>query len=287
MGKRTDSARTDGLRPSRVVVLIDASPDALYALEAAVELAARHEAPLLAVSVEEPERARSAGFPFAHEVGALSGAIRRIDETLLNRRRESGPLSIRRTIETAADQAGVAWELVVVHGHLVEEVLALSGPGDLLMLGRVGWSARLGRRLGGTAMKLARQSVGTVHICSADPVRQRGRIAVLIEDGDSARAVLTAAAGRARMSGRELVALFAPQVRETAAEILSRLFGKEDPRCCLRALQTTGTGELLRVLAEERAVELVVGRGGAWLNSPAADRLLTYWRMPVLVTPAD
>lgn len=276
MGKTADAHPPDRLRPARVVVLVDASPDALHALAAAAELAARHRVPLLAVSVEEPERVRSSALPFAREVGALSGAIRPIDEAVLGRRRESGAGTVRRAVAQATRDVGVTWEMVVAQGYLVDEVLAMARPGDWLMLGRVGWSARIGRRLGSAALPLARRAEGAVHICSAGGSRARGRTAVLLEDADSAAALLDMAAARGR---RALVALLAPGVDEAVREALARKVGR------VRALPSMGTGDLLRVLAEEGVVELVVGRGG-WLGSPAADRLLAHWRMPVLVVPA-
>lgn len=286
MEKVSDNARMDELTPNRVVVLVDASPDALHALEAAADLARRHRVPLLAVSVEEPDRVRSAAFSFAREIGAVSGSIRPIDQARSSRYRERAPASIRRTIERAAEARDVAWELVVLRGRLVDEVLALSGPGDFLMLGRVGWSMRLGRRLGRTTLTLAREAGGAVHICSAAPVQERGRIAVLIEDVDSAEEMLAAAAGRARAMARDLLVFLAPAVGEAdGLETWASMIDTFGPRWRLRKLSSTGTGEMLRSLAEEGAVELVAGRGGAWLASPAAARLLAHWRMPVLIVP--
>lgn len=285
MGKRTDSNAALGLTPSRVVVLIDASPDAHQALEAAAELARRHQVRLLAVSVEEPERSRIAGFPFAREVGAISGAIRPVDETLLGRRRERGSAAIRHAVERVSRAAEVSWELLVVRGRLVEEVLALSEPGDFLLLGRVGWSARLGRKLGRAPLMLARRATGTVHICSATPPRELGRIAVLVEDVETSRDMLAMAAARARAADRELVVLLAPLAREAVVDTLAGLMGNAPPKWRLRPLSALTTGEMLRALAEERAVELVAGRGGEWIASPAAVRILAHWRMPVLVTP--
>ncbi|NBB94099.1 MAG: universal stress protein [Gammaproteobacteria bacterium] len=286
MVKASDRSAIDAVRPTRVVVLVDASPDALHALDMAADLARRHRVPLLAVSVEEPDRVRSAAFSFAREIGAVSGSIRPIDEARWSRHRQSAPASIRRAIERAAEARNVAWELVVLRGRLVDEVLALSEPGDFLMLGRVGWSMRLGRRLGRTTLALAREAVGTVHICSAAPLRDRGRIAVLVEDFDSAEAMLTAAAGLASAMALDLVVFLAPAVGdarslETWASVIEN-FGS---RWRLRKLSSMGTGEILRTLAEEGAVELVAGRGGAWLSSPAAARLLAHWRMPVLIVP--
>lgn len=286
-GKVTKRGLGDDVRPSRVVVLLDASPDARNALGVAAQLARRHEVPLLAVSVEEPDHARSAAFSFAREVGAVSGSIRRIDASLLNRKRARGPASIRRAVESVSRAANVAWELLIVRGRLVDEVLALSEPGDCLMLGRVGWSARFGRTLGRAPLTLARRAGGTVHICSAAPVTERGRIAVLIEDIASAGVVLAAAVGRARLLGRDLIILLAPAIRDAGAlDDWTSAIEADGVRWRLRRLPALGTGEMLRALAEERAVELVAGRNGSWLESPAAARLLALWRMPVLITPA-
>lgn len=270
------------MTPTRVVVLLDASPDALRALEVAAEMARRHDVPLLAVTVEETDRLRSAAFSFASEVGAASGVIRPMDEALLSRRRERLPVGIRRAVERVAGSDGISWRLVVARGRLVEEVLALSEPGDVLMLGRVGWSSRLGRKLGTAPLVLARRAMGSVHICSAQPERERGRIAVLVEDPAAARPMLGLAAERARKARRELVLLL-PSAMNADSERLAGAMGRPVPAWRSRELRSLATGEMLRVLAEEGAVELLVGRGGAWLDSPAAARLLAHWQMPLLV----
>lgn len=285
MEKKPEDGVIDGLTPSRVVVLIDASPDALRALETAAELARHHAVPLLAVSVEEPDHSRSAAFSFAREVGAVSGNIRPIDEGFATGRRERAPAAIRRAVERVVREADLVWELLVLRGRLVEEVLALSRPGDCLMLGRVGWSARLGRKLGRAPLILARRAGGTVQICSAAPARQRGRVAVLVEDLHSAGSMLALAAARARTAGRELTVLLPPSFDGDHADRIAEALGTTAPRWRVRTMPAMNTGEMLRALAEERAVELVVQRGGDWLDTPAADNFLAYWPLPVLITP--
>jgi nucleotide-binding universal stress UspA family protein len=271
------------MKMSRVVVLVDASPDALQALDSAAELARRHGLPLLAVSVEEPERSRSSAYAFAQEVGAVSGSIRSLADRGQEVGRRQGMSGLRRAVERAGRQAEVAWELVVLQGRLVEEVLALSRPGDVLLLGRVGFSARLGRKLGGTALALARRAAGTVHLCAArPPPRLRGRVAVLIEGNGLDRELLALSLERARVGQRELVVLLAPAAADQA-DPLADMLDQSDSRWRLRTLPAMGTGELLRALAEEGAVELVIGRDRGWLNSPAAERLLARWPMPLIV----
>lgn len=270
------------MRPSRVVVLLDASPHALRALEAAAELARRYRVPLLAVSVDEPDRARSAGYPFAREVCAVSGTLRPVAAAGSPAGSAAG---IRRIVEQATHAAELAWDVVVLRGRLVEEVLALSRPGDCLLLGRVGWSARLGRRLGGSPLTLARRSAALVQIVPDAVPRQRGRVAVLVESVAAARAVLAVAAARAEQFERELVVLLAPSVEEQA--IVSLLGGLKGGVVGWRLyrLPAIGSGAMLQSLAEQRAAELVVGRE-EWLDSPAVARLLACWPMPVLVVPA-
>ncbi|NEZ02994.1 universal stress protein [Wenzhouxiangella sp. XN201] len=284
MEQKPENSPLDELAPTRVVVLVDASPDALHALEAGADLARRHDVPLLAVSVEEPDRVRSAAYSFAREIGAVSGSIRPLYEAQLTRRRQRAPATIRRAIEQVADARNLAWELVVLHGRLVDEVLALSEPGDFLVLGRVGWSARLGRKLGRASLTLAREAGGTVYICSAAPASERGRIAVLVESVDSGRTMIGLSVERARMAGRELVVLLAPSAGAHGTERLADAFGDAVPRWRSRALPALGTGDLLRALAEERVVELVVRRGDGWLGSPGGRRLLERLPLTVVVT---
>lgn len=284
MEKTADSHATEALRPPRIVVLVDASPDALDALESAADLARRYRVPLLAVSVEEPDQVRSTRFSFAREIGAFSGSIRSVDEGVMSRRRASGPAPIRRAVERVSRAAGIDWTFEVVRGHLVESVLSMSKPGDALLLGRVGLSARLGRRLGGSSLRLARRALGTVHLCAASPAALNGRVAVLVEDAGRAGDLLRTAAGRASILRRELVVLLAPPVDASDIESLLAGLGPVAARSRLRVLSALTTGDMLRALAEERAIELVAGRHAAWLHSPAAARLLAHWRMPMLVT---
>lgn len=284
MERMSEDAERDRRRPRRVTVLMDASPDALNALEVAAELAARHRAPLLGISVEEPERTRGQAFAFASEVGAVSGAVRRLEPGSIARQRRRGPSLVRNALERAARAAGVDWQLLTARGQVVEAVLELSEPGDLLLLGRVGWSTRVGRRLGSTPLRLARRSPATVYICSATRLRERGCTAVLLEETVSAPRLVALAGERAASVGRPLIALVAPSVASSNAGSEQRFetIGMRVRQCPLPAVNTA---ELLRALAEEGAVELVVARHGRWLQTTSAERLLRHWRMPLLVTP--
>lgn len=273
-------------RPGRIVVVVDASAEALEALRSAAALAAQQRLPLLAVIADEPARARSAAYSFACEVGAFSGTIRPLDRAVQARRLDPGAAEIRRIIARITRRAGVAWEVVVVRERLIDEVLAISTPDDLLMLAHASTPAWPGRGLVEAALRLARGAAGSVQISAAAPASQRGRVAVLIDDLAAGPKLLGAAAARARTSARRLVVLVAPDAGRGALARLEDMLAQAGVSARLRDLATTTSGELLRVLAEEHAAELVVGRGGAWLESPAAERLLARWRLPLLIAPA-
>ncbi len=282
---RAPERNSDG-QPGRIIVVVDASAEALMALRSAAAMAAQQRLPLLAVIADEPARARSAAYPFACEVGALSGAIRPLDRAAVARRLDPGAAEIRRIIARITRRTGVAWEAVVVRKRVVDEVLAVSARDDLLMLAHASALARSGRGLVEAALRLARTAAGSVHISAAVSTGHRGRVAVLIDDLAAGPALLGAAAARAQTTERRLVVLTAPDAGRGAQARLEELLANAGISARVRGLATMATGELLRVLAEERAAELMVARGGAWLDSPAAERLLARWRLPVLVAPA-
>ncbi len=282
MEMRPDSMVNDDRRPGRVVVLIDSSPQSRHALELAARLAGHHKVPLLAVSIEEPERERSMGYSFAREVGELSGMIR----PLLASGSQPGPdrevAAIRLAIKQVARTLQVSWELNVRRGRLVEEALALSMPEDCLLLGRVGWSARLGRKLGHAPLDLARQARGTVQICSSRLPRDSCQVAVLIENMDSALTLLDFAAERARMDHLGLVVLVSPTIADNDHVQLGQWLSALSLKTHLRIMPRMTTVEMLHALAEERVVEMVIRRRGAWLESAEPRRILEH--LPLTMT---
>jgi nucleotide-binding universal stress UspA family protein len=253
--------------PKRVVVLFDASPAAARALEAAAELAGRLDVPLLAVRIDEPERTRSEALAFVREIGSCSGSIRPLDP---DPGREAGAAPYRRLVERSSRRAIGVLEVDVRRGRLIEEALTVLRPDDCLLLGRVGYSARLGRKLGAAPLALARRAHGVVQICGMAPDPGRGCVAVLLEESPSSRLALELAAERARAAGRDLLVL--------------HLDGDQAAGLRRRRLPEPSAFELLRALSEEGAAELVVDRGGAWLASSAAERLLARWPGPLIVT---
>lgn len=134
----------------RVLIAWDASPAALEAVQAAVELAARHAAALTGLWVEESEREAWWG-------SALSpGGVVLPAGSLAAIRAARG----REAIERAAAIHRLAWSFRTERGEPTERILAAAAEHDVVALGRSGWSHHPAHRLGQTAAALMASSRG-------------------------------------------------------------------------------------------------------------------------------
>lgn len=288
-GESVDRRESLPSADERMIVLLDDSPESVRALEAAANLARRRHGVLTGVFVEELDLVRSAGFGFANEVGAMSGQVRqrapeRMDGVIRRRLRQ-----VRLALEQMAAACGIEHELIVRRGRVVEEILALSGPGDLLIVGRVGWSRRLGRSFGSVPLALARTASGAVLIWTACPPQPQGRIAVLAENGSTLDSALAVAGERARLHRCGVSLLLPPGMKSEQVDAIQRraaaTFGPAEVPHEVRMLPATNPASLLHVLGQARAVELVLSRRGKLLSDPVGVRLLERIRLPVCVVP--
>ncbi|QFU01876.1 Universal stress protein family protein [Halomonas sp. THAF5a] len=152
------------VRVVRVLTLLDASRHSLAALGAAVELAAARHAELVALFVEDQELVSSAGFPFAREIGAVSGRVRRLSREALLAGQARQARRVTEALEVAVAGRELRHELRVSRGGVVSEAQALAGPGDVLVLGKAGFSGHWGVRLGSTSRALMLSAPCTVVI---------------------------------------------------------------------------------------------------------------------------
>ena len=142
----------------RILVALDASPHSLAALDAAAELAARLQAELMGLFVEDINLLRLAGLPFAREIHAFSGRPRDLDSQYMERELRAQAERARRALARAAEQAQVRWSFRVARGAVLSEVLQASAEADLISLGKLGWSASTRRELGSTARGVLSQA---------------------------------------------------------------------------------------------------------------------------------
>ncbi|MFW5927004.1 MAG: universal stress protein [Wenzhouxiangella sp.] len=281
--------REEGRETRRILLLLDASRPSLDAIGAAVERALQRKLELHALFVEEEDLLRSAGYAFAREIGATSGASRPLRDSAVEARLRRQASRIGRALEQALAGRELVHTLSVRRGRLLSEVLSLAGPEDLLVLGKVGWSATPGRVLGSSALALARQAPGSVLLWTSAGAGRRRDVVVVVDDFESSRLALAAAAELAGQREADLdVVLIPPEDPRTVAErdravrdwlsasgVAARLRKTEfyDPPALARMLRSGGVGEL------------VISRRSRLMRDTDAEAFLQAVTVPVSISP--
>ncbi|MGM0952568.1 MAG: universal stress protein [Pseudomonadota bacterium] len=272
----------------RILVLLDGSRMSYAALQAAAEIAARSGADVQGVFVEELNLLRSAGYGFAREVGSVSGASRSFDVAGLERRMQRLADQARRALAGAVGPYGGRYTLSITRGSVVEEVLALAEPDDLLVLGRVGWSSAPGARLGSTARGLLRRSPGRLLLWSERQALRQGRIVVFLNDHEDAnRRAVKAAADAIRHVPQPVTLLLGAgtDLSSQSLDVLRQSLGIPDSQVRVQPLPATDPATVARVLRQERATQLVLSRECSLLQDPGSEQLLVALNLPLTVTP--
>lgn len=272
----------------RVLVLIDGSRVSYAALAAAADIAEKRNANILGVFVEELNLVRSAGYGFSREVGSVSGISRPFDPGIVEQRMRRLADHARVALATAARQRGGEAVLSISRGHVIEEVLALAGPDDLLVLGRAGWSSPSGAGLGSTARGLIRQSPGQVLLWCEHKLPYQDRVVVFLNDHDEANHRAALAAAEISRYYHQPVTLVLGADGEPAADRFEAIRQDLDVLGAgtrLRVFSDTSPAKMARLLREERASQLVISRECTLFNESGVEQLLAALSLPVTVTP--
>ena len=283
----TDTAKTPPAA-GRVLILLDGSRLSLAALEAAAEIAAARNAEVLGIFVEEINLLRTAGYGFAQEVGSSSGVVRPLETAALEARLQALADQARRALQQTMARRGLAQTLKLCRGRVAEEVLNLMQPQDLVVLGRVGWSAIPGARLGSTARVLLRQAPGEVLLWTESRPQRQNRVVVLLNHDQAAnhRAVRVGAelARRSQQPLSVLIRSRSADDQSLTEDILSYL-QREGIVARVKRVALASAGAAVRALQEEGASQLVLSRSNSWLAEQDADVLLSELNLPITVTP--
>lgn len=140
----------------RILVALDASPHSLAALKLAAELAARLDAELIGIYVEDINLFRLAELQISHEVGSHSARVREINSQHIQRQLRAQARRARQALALIAESAELRWSFRTTRGLIPTELLSATDEADLVILGKAGWSKR--RHLGSTAQTLVVQS---------------------------------------------------------------------------------------------------------------------------------
>jgi nucleotide-binding universal stress UspA family protein len=107
----------------RILVAVDTSPRSLAPLEMAVDLAARMQAQLETLFVEDMNLLHLAELPFATELDRTSGEVRALNAPSLSYALETQTRRLRQLLHTFGEQKKIQTHLRVVRGNYVTEAM--------------------------------------------------------------------------------------------------------------------------------------------------------------------
>ncbi|HUJ86330.1 MAG TPA: hypothetical protein VLX30_05705 [Burkholderiales bacterium] len=119
----------------RIVVGLDAGPRGRAALEPVAELAARMQAELVGLFVEDVDLLHLAGLPFAREVGYPSATTRALDVAGMERSLRAAADDVRRALASIAGRGPLTWSFRIARGTVLRELRAAAEHGDIVVTG--------------------------------------------------------------------------------------------------------------------------------------------------------
>ncbi len=266
------------IRIRRILVALDASRSSLVAAEAAAELAARHEAELRGIFVEDTDLIRLSEAPLAREVDLLTGSLRPLQSDDLIRQFQAQANRARRALEQIAHHAGVECTFRVSRGGVAREILAEAAQADLVTLGCLGWSTRNRRLLGRTLKSLLSQGSHTLLL--QHPGRIRPPIVVLYEGSSAGRDALQIGVTLTRsQNGTLRVLLIGEEQGRLEKEVRAETEGI--PALQIEGQRTVHPQKVARLLSRHSGGFVIVPMGGC-LTSAHLQALLETVACPLM-----
>ena len=281
------SKERQALTIKRILVALDASPHSLAALEAAVDLAARFQAELAGLFVEDENLLRLADLPFVSEVGIFTATRRRIDGKELERQIRVQSRRARRVFTVTTERARVRWSFRVVRGTVLSEVLTAAAEADMLVLGKAGWSLLRRGRLGSTVRGILPERFGLALILK-EGTCLGARLAVVYDGSPTAERALIAADTLRQEpdDDQALIVLLLAEEPQRAltlqAQAASRLADR-DAVARYRSLTSANVLRLVDILQAEECGTLVLPAQTSALQNSVLVTLLENLDLPVLL----
>jgi nucleotide-binding universal stress UspA family protein len=245
----------------RILVTLDASRHSLAALEATAELAARVQAELLGLFVEDVNLLQLAGLPFARVTSYASAELRPMDSRTMERALRVQAEQARRSLETTAARRQLRWSFRVVRGEVATEVLAASMEVDLISVGPVGSLLGSGAKAGAAARTVAVRAPRSVLVLR-NGIRP-GQPVVTVYDGSLAAVrALAVAAQVAEADGGRITVLIPADSPTPARQLLEEAGGwleSRGRRAAYRRIDRLDVGEIVRAVKAEGGGVLVLG----------------------------
>jgi nucleotide-binding universal stress UspA family protein len=178
-----------------IAVAIDCSPHSRASLDAAAEMAARLQAELLGLFVEDINLLRIAGLPFTEEIRLYSATTGKLDEEQLERLLRLQAREAEELLRRTAESRTLRHTFRVLRGMVPEQLMTAATEADILVLGRSGRSPSCRKGLGSTARTALYEGKKSVLLMRPGFTAAGGPLLVLYDgSGGSRRALATALA---------------------------------------------------------------------------------------------
>ena len=261
----------------RILVALDASAASGVALGAAVRLAAKMEAELLGLFVEDINLLRFAGLPFAREVGFPTARTRRMGSADMESALRAQASLAQEALTAAARGQHLRCAFRVVRGEVSAQLLEAAHEVDLLV---IGLKTRDVRRVGVAVREIITAASRPVLILPAG-ADVRPPILVFYDGSPGSAQALSAATRLVQMEGGVLTVLYPASERRLPEEIAGS-FGGIGVALRYRGLARTDVAGLAYAAHTEAAGVLVLGEGFP-LEAGALENLLGRLNCAVLL----
>lgn len=272
---------SDTRRFRRLLMALDPTSGDLAALDGVAALAARFEAELLGLFVEDQDLAHLAEHPGVKVWGPVSRTQSVLDPSVLRRALTVQAKAGRQAFDLAAQRAKVPSRFEVRQGRVSVEVKTLAREADLTV---VGWSSGgfsmrpVGHpsRPGHNAAKLARESEGSI-LLLRDAAAFSGPVMTAWDGSDAARLALEVAGLLARHDAASLETVLLTH-RKAETEAWSRevaaIASAFEPKLHVLPVGDRTVDALCRAAHHCKAGLLVLGGGQSVIAGEELDRLL-------------
>ncbi len=279
-------SRTDpALSIRRILVALDASPQSLAALDAAVTMAQRMEAELAGLFVEDENLLRAAESPYAREILYPSAKESPLSRSSLERTLRTQAEKARASLSSAAQRAHVPWSFRSVRGQVTPELLAAAAQTDLIVMGKVGWSLGARFRIGSTALELIESAI-PVLLLSGDTMPAILHLLVFYDGSAEAKRALEFAAVLAGADSGKLTVLLAAPDEETTKTMraeATNLLADSDIEARWQRIDPADRAGLLRLLRDAQNGLFVLGGSEPLQKLPLLEAVLRESKVPVLL----
>ena len=270
----------------RIVVAVDASPHSRAAMEAAVRLAARFNAELVGLFVEDINVLRIAGLPTAQEFGIHSAQRRHINTVDLERQLRVRGRQVQDSFRLLSDQASIQGTFRVTRGSVGTEIQSAAADADVLIMGRAGWSQLRERQVGSTTRAVCRAEAPGITAVLHSGAQLAPPILVVYDASEAAEKALVFAEGlvdETRSALEVLLVADTEPLLQVRRNLLERALTEMKVMNHQHSLITSALQNLIRAIYVVRAQTVVLPASLSLLQEGRVVSLLEQVDIPVLL----